>query len=312
MTASRIHGERRKSGKGDGAGHPAGRPGANRRRTAARDPRIDLRSLAAVERALVACELCPRLRAHCLAIARAGKRAFRGQTYWGKPVPSFGDPRARLLVIGLAPAAHGGNRTGRIFTGDSSGSWLYEALHRYGFANQPDSTGRGDGLRLDDCYVTAAAHCAPPANKPTREELDRCRPYLEAELRLLTEVRVVLALGRIGWESWMKVSRLTAILSPGERPVFGHGAEFLLPDGRTLLSSYHPSRQNTNTGKLTRPMWHRIFARARELVDGNDRRRPAIPLSPVASISPCPDASISPRPSNRPGRKSALEREARR
>jgi uracil-DNA glycosylase family 4 len=208
-------------------------------------------------------------------VAREKKRAFRDQTYWGKPVPSLGDPRARLLVVGLAPAAHGGNRTGRMFTGDQSGSWLYDALHRYGFSNQPDSTGRGDGLALSDCYVTAAARCAPPANKPTGAELDRCRPYLEAEIRLLRNVRVVIALGRVGYEAWLKASgwwRLPA----RQRPHFGHGAEARLPDGTRLLCSYHPSRQNTNTGKLSRPMWHRIFRRAQALLGESPDRSQAL------------------------------------
>jgi uracil-DNA glycosylase len=191
------------------------------------------------------------------------KAAFRDQVYWGKPVPGYGDPRARLLVIGLAPAAHGGNRTGRVFTGDSSGSWLYEALHRFGFSNQPDSSGRGDGLLLSDCYVTAAARCAPPANKPTRQELDRCRAFLEAELRLLREVRVAVLLGRIGREAWLRATGWWDRLEPRQRPAFGHGAEHRLPDGTIVICSYHPSRQNTNTGKLTRAMWHEVFRKAR-------------------------------------------------
>jgi len=210
---------------------------------------------------VIACTLCPRLRAHCERVAREKKRAFQDQAYWGKPVPSLGDPRARLLVVGLAPAAHGGNRTGRMFTGDQSGSWLYEALHRFGFSNQPDSAGRSDGLLLTDCYVTAAARCAPPANKPTRAELDRCRPYLEAELRLLKDVRVVVALGRVGYEAWLRAAGWWG-LPPRERPRFAHGAEARLPDGTMLLCSYHPSRQNTNTGRLSRPMWHDVFRRA--------------------------------------------------
>ncbi len=163
-------------------------------------------SLAAVGEAIIACERCPRLRDYCTAVAREKKRAFRDQVYWGRPVPGFGDPEARLLVIGLAPAAHGGNRTGRVFTGDSSGSWLYEALHAQGFASQPFSTGRDDGQRLSRAYVTAAARCAPPANKPTPAELGRCRGYLEAEIRLLRQVRVVLGLGRIGHEAWLRAA----------------------------------------------------------------------------------------------------------
>ena len=229
-----------------------------------------LTSLAAVERAVIACERCPRLRRYCERVAREKKRAFQAQTYWGRPVPPFGDPRARLLVIGLAPAAHGGNRTGRIFTGDSSGSWLYEALHRYGFSNQPDSVGRGDGLVLTGCYVTAAARCAPPANRPTPAELSRCQPYLEAELRLLREVRVVLTLGHIAHGAWLRASGLWE-RPARERPRFAHGAERALPGGVTLLCSYHPSRQNTNTRRLTRPMWHAIFRRARALVDTSQR-----------------------------------------
>ncbi|MBI1797681.1 MAG: uracil-DNA glycosylase [Candidatus Eisenbacteria bacterium] len=225
------------------------------------------RSLAAVERAVIACERCARLRAWCRRVALEKKRAFRDQTYWGRPVPAYGDPRARLLVVGLAPAAHGGNRTGRVFTGDSSGNWLYGALHRYGFSNQPDSTGRDDGLVLTGAWVTAAARCAPPANKPTRAELDRCRPFLAAEIGLLRRVRVVVVLGRIGWEAWLRAASWWDRLPARERPPFAHGAESPLPDGTILICSFHPSRQNTNTGKLTRAMWLRIFARAREIVD---------------------------------------------
>lgn len=241
--------------------------------------RSPIRTLEAVERAVIACDRCPRLRAFCKRVAKEKKRAFRGQEYWGKPVPSFGDRRARLLVVGLAPAAHGGNRTGRIFTGDSSGSWLYEALHRHGFANQPDSTGRDDGLRLENCYVTAAAHCAPPQNKPTRGELESCRPYLETEIRLLPTARVVLVLGRVAWEAWLKASGWWHALPVNARPGFGHGVETSLPDGTTLLCSFHPSRQNTNTGKLTREMWHGVIGRARELVDQTVHRME--PQSPI-------------------------------
>jgi uracil-DNA glycosylase family 4 len=225
------------------------------------------RDLAAVERAVIACERCTRLRAWCRQVALEKKREYRDQTYWGKPVPAYGDLAARLLIVGLAPAAHGGNRTGRVFTGDSSGNWLYGALHRHGFSNQPDSTGRDDGLRLTGAWITAAARCAPPANQPTRAELDRCRPFLAAEVRLLERVRVVIVLGRIGWEAWLRASGWWDTLAPRERPPFGHGIETRLPDGTIVLCSFHPSRQNTNTGKLTRGMWDRIFARARALVD---------------------------------------------
>jgi uracil-DNA glycosylase family 4 len=188
-------------------------------------------------------------------------------------VPGFGDGAARLLVVGLAPAAHGANRTGRMFTGDSSGAWLYGALHRHGFATLPRSLHRGDELRLIGCYVTAAARCAPPDNRPTREELDACRPYLAEEIRLLSEVRVVVGLGRIGWESWLRAAGWWARLPPRDRPTFAHGREATLPDGTTLLASYHPSRQNTNTGRLTPAMWDGVFARAREVLGTRDEGR---------------------------------------
>ncbi len=234
-----------------------------RARRTVRRPAGDLTS---VRRAIVACELCPRLRSYCVRVARQKKREFLDWTYWGRPVPGFGDPRARLMVVGLAPAAHGGNRTGRVFTGDSSGDWLYEALHRFGFASQPTSVSRDDGLRLRDCYVNAAARCAPPDNKPTPGELERCRAHLEAEIRLLRRVRVIVALGRVAFDSWLRASGWWVALPARRRPRFAHGAEVRLPDGRILLGSFHPSRRNTNTGLLTRPMWHDIFRRARRLV----------------------------------------------
>lgn len=224
------------------------------------------RTVAAVQRAITVCEACPRLRAHCTLVAREKRRAYREQDYWGRPVPGFGDPRARLLVVGLAPGAHGANRTGRVFTGDSSGDWLYGALHRSGFASQAESVARDDGMRLTDCWITSAGRCAPPDNKPTPAELDRCRPFLEAELRLLTRVRVVVTLGRIGHEAWLRSSGWWERLAPRERPAFAHGAETTLRPGLVLLSSFHPSRQNTQTGRLTRAMWHAVFDRARELV----------------------------------------------
>jgi uracil-DNA glycosylase family 4 len=226
-----------------------------------------LATLRAVSDAIVACERCPRLRRYCRRIARDKVRRFRDQEYWGRPVPGFGDPEAVLLVVGLAPAAHGGNRTGRVFTGDASGDWLFEALHRHGFASQAGSTGRGDGLRLTGCYVTASARCAPPDNKPTTIELERCRPWLQAEIALLPRVRVVVALGRIGHDAWLKASGHWAASPVSARPVFAHGRETRLGDGRVLLASYHPSRQNTQTGRLTPPMWDAIFRRARRLVE---------------------------------------------
>ncbi|HKY31384.1 MAG TPA: uracil-DNA glycosylase [Candidatus Polarisedimenticolia bacterium] len=227
--------------------------------------------LVLLEETIVGCTRCPRLVAYRRRVAREKRRAYRDQTYWGRPVPGFGDSRARLLVIGLAPAAHGGNRTGRVFTGDSSGDWLYEALHRYGFADRPVSVARGDGLRLTDCWVSAAARCAPPDNKPTHAELSSCRPYLEAEIRLLPRVRIIVALGRIAHGSWLRAAGWWERLPVAGRPPFAHAAEAVLPDGAVLIASYHPSRQNTNTGRLTRPMWHAIFARVREILDHEPR-----------------------------------------
>jgi uracil-DNA glycosylase len=223
-------------------------------------------SLAQVRRAVVACERCPRLRRHCTLVARERRRAFRDQTYWGRPVPSFGPADARLLIVGLAPAAHGGNRTGRMFTGDRSGDWLYEALHRFGFASRPDAISRFDGQVLRDCLITAAVRCAPPGNRPTPREAAACRPYLAAEIALLTRVRVVVALGAFAHDAWLRASGWRGRLAPAARPRFAHRAEARLPDGTVLLASYHPSQRNTSTGTLTRPMWHAVFRRARRLL----------------------------------------------
>jgi uracil-DNA glycosylase family 4 len=192
-------------------------------------------------------------------VASEKRAAFRDWEYWGRPLPGFGDPRAELVVVGLAPAAHGGNRTGRVFTGDRAGDWLYRALHRAGYANQPNSDQRDDGLRLKGAYVTAAVRCAPPGNKPTTEERDACLPYLERELALLRDARVIVPLGGFAYQA---VSRLTG-LRP--RPRFGHGVEARLSDGRIVLCSYHPSQQNTFTGRLTEEMLDAVFHRAREL-----------------------------------------------
>ncbi len=234
---------------------------------------MNFRSLQEVRRAIVSCERCARLRSYCRQIARDKKREFLEWEYWGRPLPGFGDPRARLWVVGLAPAAHGGNRTGRVFTGDSSGDWLYEALHRFGFASHPTSVSRDDGLELADCYVSAAARCAPPENKPTLQEFANCRSYLEAEIRLLRRVQVVVMLGRLALENFLRAAGYRDRIGPSTAVRFAHGAETPMPDGRTLLCSFHPSRRNTNTGLLTRPMWHAIFRRARELV-GSAPARP--------------------------------------
>lgn len=188
-------------------------------------------------------------------------------TYWGRPVSSFGDPEARLLIIGLAPAAHGGNRTGRIFTGDRSGDWLFRALYESGFANQPISTHRGDGLILKDCYITAIVHCAPPDNKPTPQEIINCRTYLMDEIKALKRVRVVVALGRIAFDNYQETCRVLGWSRPSPKPMFGHGKTYGLGHGLTLIASYHPSQQNTQTGRLTRRMLKSVFITARELLD---------------------------------------------
>jgi uracil-DNA glycosylase len=205
------------------------------------------------------CQCCPRLVTWRREVAARPRASFAGQRYWARPIPGFGDPDARLVVVGLAPAAHGANRTGRIFTGDRSGDWLFAALWRAGYANQPVSTSADDGLALDGAWVTAAVRCAPPANSPTRAERDRCLPYLRRELDLLTEARVIVALGGFA------CSALGGLLGLKPRPRFGHLAERPIPGGRTLLCSYHPSQQNTFTGTLTEPMFDAVFARAREL-----------------------------------------------
>jgi uracil-DNA glycosylase family 4 len=224
------------------------------------EPRGGAGDLAAVAAAVSECCACPRLVAWREEVARVKRAAFASEEYWGRPVPGFGDPAARLLILGLAPAAHGGNRTGRVFTGDRSGDWLFAALHRAGFANQPTSVSADDGLRLRDCYVTAAVKCAPPQNKPLPEERDRCRPWLERELDLLANARVIVCLGSFGWEAAHRT-----LGGPRPRPKFGHGAEAQAA-GYTLLGSYHPSQQNTFTGKLTPEMLDAVFARARALI----------------------------------------------
>jgi uracil-DNA glycosylase family 4 len=225
----------------------------------------DTPTLDALERRVVACALCPRLVEWRERVAREKVRRFADEDYWGRAVPSFGDPAARLLVVGLAPAAHGANRTGRMFTGDRSGEWLYRALHRAGFASRPESRHRGDGLALSDCWITAAVHCAPPDNKPLPDESRACRPYLLRELELLGDLRVVVGLGRIAFDAAAAAIRDVGLAEVPRKLAFGHGAEHRL--GRvTLLGSYHPSQQNTFTGRLTEPMLDAVFARAAALV----------------------------------------------
>jgi uracil-DNA glycosylase family 4 len=193
------------------------------------------------------------------ASAKKPPRRYLGMEYWAKPLPGFGDPQARVLIVGLAPAAHGGNRTGRMFTGDRSGDWLYGALHTAGFANQATSDHRDDGLKLSDCYITAAVHCAPPDNKPSLAEFNRCRPYLVDELKLFGQARVIIALGKIAFDAFLSAYQETGGVIPKPRPRFGHGLSVSLPNGQLLISSYHPSQQNTFTGKLTKPMFQAVF-----------------------------------------------------
>ena len=227
--------------------------------------------LAQVHASIVDCDRCPRLRQYCARIAREKKRAFRNDTYWGRPVPGFGDPDARLLLLGLAPAAHGANRTGRVFTGDGlggSGDFLMSALHKTGFANLPTSRSVDDGLRLEDAYIAAAVRCAPPDNKPTPEEITRCLDHLDAEVAALPRVRVVVALGKIGFDAWLQLLKRRGV-TVRPRPQFGHGAIVRMEPGQpTIVGCYHPSRQNTNTGRLTAPMMEAVFKKARRLLRG--------------------------------------------
>jgi uracil-DNA glycosylase family 4 len=220
-------------------------------------------ALERLEDEIVSCRACPRLVAWREEVAVARRAAFRHEEYWARPVPGFGDPEASIAVVGLAPAAHGGNRTGRVFTGDRSGDWLYASLYRAGLANQPTSLRAGDGLRLDGVWVTASVRCAPPANRPTPAERDRCLPFLVQELTLLGSVRVVVALGQFGYQV------VARTLGLARRPRFGHGVEARAPDGRMVICSYHPSQQNTFTGKLTASMLDAVFSRAVELARGS-------------------------------------------
>jgi uracil-DNA glycosylase len=221
-------------------------------------------SLARLAAEVESCTLCPRLVAWREAVAANPPRRYAGQRYWARPLPGFGDPAARLLVVGLAPAAHGGNRTGRIFTGDRSGDWLFAALHRAGYANQPTSEHAGDGLRLTGAYIAAVVRCAPPQNKPTPAERDNCLPYLVRELGLLGEMQVIVALGSFAWDGVLAALRRKGIAVPRPKPKFGHGAEAAVGP-YTLIGCFHPSQQNTFTGRLTEPMMDAVFQRARKL-----------------------------------------------
>ncbi|MGB6689969.1 MAG: uracil-DNA glycosylase [Terracidiphilus sp.] len=222
-------------------------------------------SLDELNRRIVACERCPRLRAYCAQVARVRRRLYADWEYWGRPVPAFGDPQARVLALGLAPGAHGSNRTGRPFTGDGSGDFLYPVLYETGFASQPKAASRDDGMKLTGLWITSVVRCAPPANKPAPEELRNCAPWLDEELERLSKLRVVVCLGRIAFDGLLAHFRRRGQLESRAAFVFRHGAEYTLPGGLQVIASYHPSLQNTNTGKLTREMFLAIFRRAREV-----------------------------------------------
>jgi len=232
-----------------------------------------LNGLRALHREIVDCRACPRLVAWREEVARLKVKRFRDWTYWARPLPGFGDTHARLLIVGLAPAAHGGNRTGRMFTGDRSGDFLYAALHRAGFANQPTSVRRDDGLALRGAFITAPCRCVPPGNKPLPDELARCSVWLDREIALLQDVSVVLALGSIGWAAALSHFSRRGLAIPRPRPQFGHAAEAKIPDGPVLLGCYHVSQQNTNTGKLTAKMIDAVLARAKVLMRTDALRR---------------------------------------
>lgn len=218
-------------------------------------------ALTSLNQQVISCNRCPRLRKYCQSVAEVKRRAFQNETYWGKPVPGFGDPAAKLMIVGLAPAAHGANRTGRLFTGDRSGEWLYRALHKAGFANQPTSAHREDGLQLKDAYISCVVRCAPPDNKPLPEEQSQCSKFLEQETRIFSQTRVWIALGQIAYQGLWPYLK-TQI----RRPKFGHGVEIQLNDTQWLILSYHPSQQNTFTGRLTEPMFDAVFSKARQRI----------------------------------------------
>jgi uracil-DNA glycosylase len=223
--------------------------------------------LTVLNREVIACTRCPRLVAYREQVAREKRRAYRDWDYWGKPVPGFGDPDARVLVMGLAPGAHGSNRTGRPFTGDASGNFMYPVLYEVGFASQPTATDRNDGLTLKNLYITAAVRCAPPDNKPTLQELSACAPFLDREIAGLKNARVVVALGKIGFDAYLNFLKRRGVLVSKKGYLFKHGASYRTPDGKVLLASYHPSNQNTQTGKLTRKMFLKIFQEAARLAE---------------------------------------------
>jgi uracil-DNA glycosylase family 4 len=218
-----------------------------------------------LNREVIECTRCPRLVAYRQQVAREKRRAYRDWDYWGKPVPGFGDPHARVLIMGLAPGAHGSNRTGRPFTGDASGNFMYPVLYETGFANQPTATDRNDGLKLTDLYITAAVRCAPPDNKPLPQELAECSYFLDREMEGLKDVKVVVALGKIGFDAYLNYLKRRGLLKTRQPYLFKHGASYHMPDGKILLASYHPSNQNTQTGKLTRQMFVKIFEQAAKL-----------------------------------------------
>ncbi len=224
-------------------------------------------TLATLNARIVACELCPRLRAHCTEVASTRRRAYWDWEYWGRPVPSFGDPKARVMALGLAPGAHGSNRTGRPFTGDGSGDFLYPVLHEAGFASQEKATARDDGMKLSGLWITSVARCAPPANKPTPDELRNCAPWLDQEMSLLKDLRVVVCLGRIAFDGLLAHEMRMGKMKKRAGFAFAHGAEYKLPSGLIAIACYHPSLQNTNTGKLTRAMLLKVFKRAKKLAN---------------------------------------------
>jgi uracil-DNA glycosylase family 4 len=228
---------------------------------------VSPRTLDELNARVIECNLCPRLREHCQHVATVRRRAYAEWEYWGRPVPSFGDPQARAMILGLAPGAHGSNRTGRPFTGDGSGDFLYPALHEAGFASQPRAVSRDDGMKLADLWITSVGRCAPPGNKPATEELRNCAPWLDEEIRLLVNLRVVVCLGRIAFDGLLAWAQRHRVLLSRTGYTFAHGAEFTLPDGLRVIASYHPSLQNTNTGRLTREMFLTVFQRARKLAE---------------------------------------------